>query len=243
MKWQNGYKVVREDNGKLLSSYMYDRQGGIEYLVGQPVYPVDGYGPLCVFRRLADAARYLEEIEPCGKLHCTIYSCKYRPSERAEVWDGYYKVPLQMLGVKNSDVALADAVELMKQMPDEEIVKAWPAWKGLWQKGYKVVTEDADGRLFSALYPTKNGGVEYAVGKITVPARDCGPLCVYDEFSLDEAKEYMRNMRFGKLYECEYIQSPKEFVWTPSYSCSMEIILRLSPRTSLARAVRLTKLV
>lgn len=96
MKSMEGYKIVRRKKGRLLSCVVSRHEnvefvdltkGCVEYIPGEWVEPLDGWGPLSLFQTYGDAVQfdldwgYLVDAEGWE-----IWKCEYLPSGNTKLW-------------------------------------------------------------------------------------------------------------------------------------------------------------
>ena len=88
-----GYKVLTR---KRRSCIVGHGQGGLVYPIGEPVIPINGYGPLCVFKDKKNAKNF---VVWCMALEFTslLVMCEYEPSRRRNVWQPHHRYQLRDL--------------------------------------------------------------------------------------------------------------------------------------------------
>lgn len=99
------------------------------------------------------------------------------------------------------------------------------------EEGFKVVFVQGS-ELFSVC--ERLAEVAYAIGKVTKPLKNCGPLCVFD--NEEDARKF--KMGTDAVYKCKYSRSKHDRVWNRDTSTS---IMFLPKGTVLADEVILTE--
>ena len=109
-----GYKVVRIDNGELVSAF---NDGYIrKYSVGEWTKPRDNDGPLALFKEKKQAVDFFHIHSSCYNKHL-IYKCEYEESDDNTLWcctpDGmkiyiYFNIP--------NNTIFADKIKLIEKM-------------------------------------------------------------------------------------------------------------------------------
>mgnify|MGYP001233849881 CR=1 FL=1 len=122
-RWLNGYKVVLRDDSSTdrknyyKSSYCYGYLAcayGVKQITERPKIKINGRyfvgGPLCVFSKLKDAARYNKNV--C--FNAFIFKCKYLKSDDTLIWYPGQKKNKCKSGIRGK--VLADEVILIQRV-------------------------------------------------------------------------------------------------------------------------------
>jgi len=84
-KFQQGFKVVREKNGRYYSALIDTKYATVEYKRNRRTYPFLLCGALTVFKKLKDALNFYSKFRTRGLL---IFECEYMPTNRICLYYG-----------------------------------------------------------------------------------------------------------------------------------------------------------
>lgn len=113
-----GWKVVRRYGRKLYSAYFDSdvHDSAVVYRLSRKTMPLDGCGPLCVFRDRRDAQIFMDTNGGFVR-RLVIHPCAYIPSDEHEMWTRSERRSLYDLGCYSwsRTAALASEVILLKE--------------------------------------------------------------------------------------------------------------------------------
>lgn len=115
-RWKKGYKVLRQDGQKLVSSTLisWECKYGLNKSTKRPTEQIGSRvfvgGPLCVFKKFEDAYDFYFHGVYCD----AIFECKYKESEDTKIWHLRGKRYANKCYVKGN--VLADEVKLIKRV-------------------------------------------------------------------------------------------------------------------------------
>ena len=83
-KLRLGYKVLRENDGNLISSTTDARE--TIYRFEEWTFPIEGAGPLAVFKSRKAARNHKKGLDYGTSITRRIFRCLYEPSREVKVW-------------------------------------------------------------------------------------------------------------------------------------------------------------
>jgi hypothetical protein len=117
---KDGFKVLRISNRHLVSATTIGES--LRYYTNRKNYPKPGNGPLCVFKTLYHASKFVEDLVSArfdfdaGK-YVVIYECEYETSRRRKIWT-IDDPSGRLLYDLPQDKALAEWVWLVKRVKE-----------------------------------------------------------------------------------------------------------------------------